>query len=130
MNLEPHPNPPERKTAPWVFSTFASVDPKEVNDKAIVSCAVYQYFTELLAKQLFKTEKILRDSLRGGLSVNFEDLKLEHYDLEGRFDKAVCTLTLTHRGPSRFLLETTFFLGDSLITAATREGVLYFEELN
>jgi hypothetical protein len=130
MNLGRDFNPAQRNTAPWVFSTSITIDPKEMNDKDIVSCAIYQYFTELLAKQLFKTEKMLRDSLRGGLSVKLEELTLEHFDLEGRFDKVLCKLTLTNRGPARFVLETTFFFNNTLVTVATREGILYFEELN
>jgi hypothetical protein len=130
MNLEPNTSSVQHHAAPWVFSASVNVDPKGICDKAILSCAIYRYFTENLTKQLFKSEKMLRDSLRGGLSVKLEELRLEHFDLEGRFDKAMCTLTLSNRGPARFLLETNFFLGDSLVTAATREGILYFEELN
>jgi hypothetical protein len=130
MNLEPNTRSAQPSATPWVFSVSVNVDPKGICDKAIVSCAIYHYFTELLTKQLFKTEKMLRDSLRGGLSVKLEEPRLEHFDLEGRFDKAVCKLTLTNRGPARFLLETTFYLNDSLVTTATREGILYFEELN
>lgn len=130
MNLEQNLNPSQRSAAPWIFSTTIRVDPKDINDKDIVSCAIYQYFTDHLTKQLLKTEKMLRDSLRGGLSVRFEELRLEHFDLEGRFDKVVCKLTLTNRGPARFLLETNFLRNNALVTTATREGVLYFEELN
>jgi hypothetical protein len=130
MNFGPHPNPPQPNTTPWIFRASVSINPKDINDKDIMDCTVYQYMSERLTRQLFESEKILKNSLRGGLSVRFEDLKLEHYDLEGRFDKAICTLTLTHRGPSRFLLETHFSFGDSLVTTATREGILYFEELN
>jgi hypothetical protein len=117
-------------SAPWTFKAVLTLEPGTIADKAILNCAIYKSVTETLTKQVFESEKILKNSLRGGLSVRFEELRLEHYDLEGRFDKAICTLTLTHRGPSRFLLETHFSFGDSLVTTATREGILYFEELN
>jgi hypothetical protein len=64
------------------------------------------------------------------LSVELTEVMLEHFDLEGRFDSVVCKLHLANRGPARFLLETRFFLGDTLVTFASQDGLLYFEELN
>lgn len=61
--------------------------------------------------------------------MQFYESSLEHFDLEGRFDRAVCKLTLPNRGPARFLLETEFLRGASLVTLLKQEGLLYFEEL-
>jgi hypothetical protein len=119
-----------QQSTPWTFKAILTLEPNKIADKDIVSCAIYKSITEILTKQLFESERMLKNSLRGGLSVRFEELRLDHFDLEGRFDRAVCTLTLTHRGPARFLLETHFSLDGSLVTTATREGLLYFEELN
>jgi hypothetical protein len=130
MNVEQNSSTVQHNVAPWVFSAAVTFEPKTVDDKDILSCTIYKSIAEQLAQQLFNTEKMLRDSLRGGLSVQFEELKLEHFDLGGRFDRVICTLTLTNRGPARFLLETRFFLSQSLVTTATQESILYFDELN
>ncbi len=130
MNLEQNTNTPQQNSSPWIFSATLTLEPKSLDDKDILSCAIYTSISESLTQQLFKSEKMLRDALRGGLSLQLEELRLEHFDLGGRFDKAVCTLTLTNRGPTRFSLETRFFLNQSLVTTATQEGILYFEELN
>jgi hypothetical protein len=130
MNLEHDTNLERRNPPPWVFSVETRIHPKSVSDKEILNCAIYQRVSRDLTKQLFETKKLLRDSLQGGLSVQLDDMKLEHVDLEVRFDRAVCSLTLAHRGPARFVLETQFFLKYSLVTTATQAGLLYFEELN
>ncbi len=130
MSLKQLTNSSQRNVAPWVFSAATTLEPKALADKDILNCAIYKNITEQLTKHLFGTEKMLRDSLRSGLSVAFEELKLEHFDLDGHFDKAVCTLTLSNRGPTRFWLEIHFFLGESLVTLGGQEGILYFDELN
>jgi hypothetical protein len=130
MDANINVNAPSATDAPWTFKAVATFGSEKVADKDILSCAVYKRVTETLTKKLFESEQILKNALRGGLSVRFEEMSLEHFDLEGKFDKAVCTLTLSNRGPARFSLETQFFLNHSVITVATREGILYFEELN
>jgi hypothetical protein len=130
MNLEQHTNSEAHDTAPWVFSLETRIDPRSVSDKDILNCVVYRNVSSVLTKQLFEVQKLLRDSLQGGLSVQLYDVTLEHFDLEGRFDRAVCRLTLFNRGPSRFLLETHFLLEGALVTVARQEGILHFEELN
>jgi hypothetical protein len=130
MNVEQNSSTSQRSSSPWVFSTTMMFEPTSLDDKDILSCVIYKSIAENLTQQLFKSEKMLRDALRGGLSLQLEDLTLEHFDLGGRFDKAVCTLVLANRGETRFLLETRFSLNQSLVTTATQEGILYFEELN
>ncbi len=130
MKLEQWTTSAPRTAAPWVFKVEMRIDPKSETDKEILNCGIYQTVSRELAKRLFETQKLLLDSLQGGLSVQLDDMTLEHFDLEGHFDKAVCTLTLANRGPARFALETQFFFHHSLVTTATQEGVLYFEELN
>jgi hypothetical protein len=130
MNLEHYHTSYHQDTAPWIFSVEVKVDPKSASDKDILSCGVYKKVAYLLIKQLFETQKLLRDALQGGLSLHLYELDFEHFNLEGRFDRAICKITLPNRGPARFLLETHFFLGDALVTLAKQEGMLYFEELN
>jgi hypothetical protein len=130
MNLEHAQRFQPRDTPPWVFVAEIEVDAKSTSDKNILNCLVYKNVSRGLAKQLFETQKPLCDSLQGGLSVQFYESTLEHFNLEGRFDRAICKITLPNRGPARFLLETHFFLGDALVTLAKQEGMLYFEELN
>jgi hypothetical protein len=129
MNLESQTNA-VANSAPWVFSLETRIDPKSTSDKDILNCVVYKSISSHLTEQLFKTHKLLRDSLQGGLSVQLYEMRLEHFELGGRFDRAVCKLILTNRGPARFLLETHFFLKKTLVTTATGEGILYFDELN
>jgi hypothetical protein len=113
-----------------VFMLEQAFNPKIISDKDILTQDIYLGISKQLSKQLFELETLLRESLQGGLSLQWFEMKLEHFDLEGRFDRAVCKLTLPNRGPSRFMLETHFFLDDVLVTSAKQEGILYFEELN
>jgi hypothetical protein len=95
--------------APWLFTLEQAFNPKIISDKDILTQDIYLGISKQLSKQLFELETLLRESLQGGLSLQWFEMKLEHFDLEGRFDRAVCKLTLPNRGPSRFMLETHFF---------------------
>jgi hypothetical protein len=130
MSLQQQVRKVEVTGTSWVFSAEAQFNPATMTDKDILSHAVYCAVTQDLTKHLFETQKVLYESLQGGLSVELSELTLEHFDLAGRFDRAVCNLHLANRGPARFLLETRFFLEASLVTLATQEGLLYFDELN
>jgi hypothetical protein len=130
MNLHhQHSNTGNAKTS-WVFTLEHTFNPKVISDKDILTHDIYQTISKRLGKQLFEMQTLLRESLQGGLSVQWFDMQFEHFDLEGCFDRAACKLTLPNRGPSRFLLETHFFLSDTLVTLTRQEGILYFEELN
>jgi hypothetical protein len=130
MNLGQSVNTSRLTSAPWVFTLETILDPRSMSDKDILNHSAYCAAIKDLTKKLFKTQKMLHDSLQGGLSVQWCEMTLEHFDLGGRFDHAICKLSLTNRGPTRFLLETRFFLTQSLVTIATQEGILYFDELN
>jgi hypothetical protein len=116
--------------APWIFTLEQTFNSTIFSDKEILTQDIYRTISKHLSKQLFETQALLRESLQGGLSLQWCKVQLEHFDLEGRFDCAVGKLTLFNRGPSRFLLETHFFLENALVTLAKQEGILYFEELN
>jgi hypothetical protein len=130
MNLHYQHSDTGNAKAPWVFTLEHTFNPKVISDKDILTHDIYQTISKRLGKQLFEMQSLLRESLQGGLSVQWFEMGLEHFDLEGRFDSAVCKLTLSNRGPSRFLLETHFFLDSTLVTLTRQEGILYFEELN
>ncbi|MGL4611943.1 MAG: hypothetical protein ACRCYY_20075 [Trueperaceae bacterium] len=129
MNLRYTAFASQLNLAPWTFSATLTVNQRDVNDKDIISCRVYGEVAECLVGELFKREKLLRDSLRGGLSLQLEPPSLEHYDLEGRFDQAVCNLNLVHRGPGRFSLEAQFLRDATLVTLLRQDGILFFEGL-
>lgn len=130
MNVQNLSDKVESTKAPWVFTLEQTFNPKIISDKDILTQCIYQTISQHLSRQLFETQSILREGLQGGLSLQWCDMELEHFDLEGRFDRAVCKLTLSNRGPSRFLLETHFFLENALVTLAKQEGILSFDELN
>lgn len=130
MNVQHLYGEVETTKAPWVFTLEQTFNPRVISDKDILTQGIYQTISKRLSKQLFETQTILREGLQGGLSLQWCDMRLEHFNLEGRFDRAVCKLTLSNRGPSRFLLETHFLLEDVLVTLARQEGILSFDELN
>jgi hypothetical protein len=115
--------------APWLFTIEQSFHASAVSDKDILTQCIYQTISKTLVQQLFEKETMLRKSVQNGLSLRWLDVALEHYDLEGRFDRAVCQLHLSSRGPTRFSLETQFLRGTVLVTVLKQEGILYFEEL-
>jgi hypothetical protein len=129
MNLQHLSGKSTTYNAPWLFTITQTFHASAVTDKDILTHYIYQSISKMLAAQLFEKETLLKKSLQNGLSLRWLDSTLEHYDLEGRFDRAVCNLHLTNRGPSRFLLETQFLCDTSLVTVLKQEGLLYFEEL-
>lgn len=109
------------------FSLTAQLDPAEPSDQDLLTCEAYRRVARELAFRLFETE--LQGALEGGLVPMAGEPGLEHHTLGGRFDRAVCRLKLERLGPSRFLLQTSFYLRGALVTTAVQHGVLDFEEL-
>jgi hypothetical protein len=129
MNLQESNKETNIFHTPWLFTVKQTFHTSAVSDKDILTQCIYQTVSKTLAQQLFEKEDVLRKSLQNGLSLHWLDVALEHYDLEGRFDHAICQLHLTSRGPTRFSLETQFLRGTVLVTILKQEGILYFEEL-
>jgi hypothetical protein len=129
MNLQQASQETATYNAPWLFSLEQTFQASSVTDKDILTQCIYQSVSKTLAQRLFEKEGVLKKSLQNGLSLRWLEATLEHYDLEGRFDRAVCQLHLTSRGPTRFSLETQFLRSTVLVTVLKQEGLLYFEEL-
>lgn len=96
--------------------------------EALLSGEAYWRVARDLVGELISTQ--LSEALNGGLSPLLGDISLEHYALEGQFDRAVCRLKLNNLGASRFIVHTSFYRESSLITLAVQEGVSTFEEIH
>ena len=118
-------NPP--KAATLSFSSARTFDAATPSDKDILTCEIYRRVTRELTSTLFETE--LQAALEGGLAPVFSEATFEHYTFDGRFDHAECRLKLANLGPSRFLLHTSFYLGDTLVTTVVQGGAFAFEDL-
>jgi hypothetical protein len=79
MNLQQQGKKVGVTGTPWVFSAEAQFNPATMTDKDILSHAVYCAVTKDLTKHLFETQKVLYESLQGGLSIQLSELTLEHW---------------------------------------------------
>lgn len=100
----------------------ARFDPAEQSDGDILTCDIYRHVARDLAR--FILEAASPEVAEGSLVPVFADAALEHYSLEGRFDRAECRLELSGDAPAHFFLHTSFYLGDTRVTVAALQGAL------
>jgi hypothetical protein len=82
-----------------------------------------------LAHRLFEDIPELHAALEGGMIPILEELRLESFAPLTHCDQAVCQVWRDNLGPSRLLVQSAFYVNGQLVTLATQDGVLAFEEL-
>lgn len=125
--LQATPTQSDLRRAPLSFSLTRFVSTDEMSDKDILTGEIYRRIAKELALRLMESQ--LQDALKGGLDARLGPPTLAHYDPFGRFNLAICRLTLANLGP-RLLVTTWFYLETRLVTTVTQDGVLDFSDLS
>ena len=111
------------------FALTASTDPDSLSARDILTGAAYRWAVSELSLAMFEQHAPLNEVLQAGMVPRVGDLSLEHFSLDGRFDRVVCRLWLNNPGPTRFLVTTHFSKAGKVVTVAAQDGVLAFEDL-
>jgi hypothetical protein len=82
-----------------------------------------------LAHRLFEEIPDLQCAIGGGMIPMLEEVRLEHFVSLTPCDFAVSQVWRNNLGPSRLLVQSAFYAKGQLVTLATQDGVLAFEEL-
>lgn len=103
------------------------VSPQAVHEpRALTLCLIAHCLTDHVEPSAWSDKNPLSCEVYRRVA---SELALERYTPDGRFDRAECRLKLERVGPSHFLLQTSFRLGDALVATAVQHGILDFEEL-
>jgi hypothetical protein len=106
-------------TSPTSSTTFSTEE--------LTSGKGYRQVAHDLTHKLLEEQLPLRGVVEDGLIPFIDEEALATFDPRGRFDHAVSELRLNRLGPSRFLLQTFFYLGEQLVATVSECGKLAFE---
>ena len=115
-----------RENTQPVFQCNFSGEPEGARE--VLSADLSRSLVTGVIKDLIETR--LREDLFGGLVPVFGELTLEHFDIDGRFDRFEATFKRQHLGAANFLALVRFYRGTCLVSHATLSGALVFAGLD
>ena len=119
----PAPSDIGTSVTPLKFSLTSFIGADTYRDEQFLSCEASRAESAKLAKRLFDEQIVLRNALEQ-LELHFHPMGVNCFDVQGQFDHAVCLLRLNKLGPSRFLIQTSFYKDNRLICTTRQDGVL------
>lgn len=88
------------------------VAPDTLSDKDILTGEAYRLYAQDLSTFL------LEDVSRPNGNITLSAMRLEHFYLEGRFDRVFCRLLQREEDVTCFEMQTSFFCNEVLVTTA------------
>jgi len=107
-----------------VFSLTSEAEPALLAPEDLLSGRGYELYARMMFLELFEQNQMLTPLLLAGYAPCFAPIHLEHYDLDGSFDRAFGKLRLGTLGDAPFLYTVRFCRNQHLVTTAVLTGRL------